>query len=90
MIRDTARLPSENEVQARKELRTAPIEFDWPFQAGVSEKNGAWYVIHRLNALPDHIQAQISLIQSSRICQNSVTMIKFLRGVKSARRQVRT
>jgi hypothetical protein len=80
MIRDTSRLPTRKEIQAQKDLLSAPIDFDGLTKAGVLEKKGAWYVVKDMTALPGHVQAQISSIQTSKPGQ---MMVKSRRGAKS-------
>jgi hypothetical protein len=53
-------------------------------EAGALEKKGAWYIVHGMNGLPEHVLAQVVTTQmQNKTGQKSVIMVKFRRGVKS-------
>ena len=81
MIRDASRPPTQEEIQAQKHLLTKPVDFEALINFGVLEKKGAWYIAKDMDALPQHVRAQISAIKAG---QGRVMMIKFRRGVNSA------
>jgi hypothetical protein len=47
-------------------------------EAGVLEKKGAWYFVHRMNELPEHALAQVCETRAeSKPARKSVIMVKF-------------
>ncbi|MBV9850138.1 MAG: hypothetical protein JO250_10735 [Armatimonadetes bacterium] len=48
------------EVMHTAEMQSIPIDFAGLIRAGVIERRGPWYKVHRWEDLPEHARAQIS------------------------------
>lgn len=63
---------SAEEWAALARNATTPIDFDSLVAAGVIEKKGQWYKVHKWDELPEHAKSKIYAVKSG-----DTSMVKF-------------